>query len=245
MIIKHFVVGDFLSTNCYIFACKETRSAIVIDPGLLGNDGARILAEIGRARLSLDHIVCTHGHPDHTCGGQWLQEKTDANILIHERDSLFIHEPLLFFSSLSKLQTACPRCDIVSNPMVEFDSQTQQTILGCTNCGPLVLVPTVTSTLTELSSGHILVVGNHKLEVIHTPGHSPGGICLHSKELEIVFTGDTMFAGGRGRTDIPYSSTEDIERSIDNLLGLPEATVVYPGHGPQTTIGQEKRLLQK
>lgn len=245
MMIKHYVVGNFFDTNCYIFACKETRSAIVIDPGLLGDDGKSILAEINRAHLTLEHIVCTHGHPDHTCGGEWLQEKTGADILIHKSDSMFLHEPLRFFNGLTKLQTACPRCGTVSNPVVEFDSQTQQTILGCTNCGPLVHVPAVTSTLNELSSGDILVVGNHKLEVIHTPGHSPGGICLYSRELEVVFTGDTMFASGRGRTDIPHSSTKDIERSIDHLLGLPETTVVYPGHGPQTTIGQEKRLLEK
>lgn len=245
MIIKHFEVGDFFGTNCYIFACKETRHAVVIDPGLLGNDGKRILAELGRARLSLDNVVCTHGHPDHTCGGQWLQEKTGANILIHKSDSLFLHDPLRFLSSMTKLHTACPRCGVVSNPTVEFDSQNQQTIMGCTNCGPLVLIPTVTSTLNELSSGDVLVVGNHKLEVIHTPGHSPGGVCLYSREQEVVFTGDTMFASGRGRTDIPHSSTTDIEQSIDHLLGLPETTVVYPGHGPKTTIGQEKRLLQK
>jgi glyoxylase-like metal-dependent hydrolase (beta-lactamase superfamily II) len=76
--------------------------------------------------------------------------------------------------------------------------------------------------------------------VIHTPGHTPGGICLLGDGL--VFTGDTLFNMGIGRTDLPGGDTHLIVASIhDKLLSLPDETVVYPGHGPSSTIGDERR----
>jgi len=82
-----------------------------------------------------------------------------------------------------------------------------------------------------------------ELEVMHLPGHSPGGIGLLVKkpQTDIVFTGDTLFCHGVGRTDLPGGNQQQLERSIkERLFVLPEATRVYPGHGPQTTIGEEK-----
>lgn len=91
-----------------------------------------------------------------------------------------------------------------------------------------------------LEEGDIIEVGNFKLEVIHTPGHTPGSISLLGDG--IVFTGDALFKGGIGRTDFPYGSGEQLINSIKyRLLTLEEDTVVYPGHGPSTTIGKEKR----
>ncbi len=76
-------------------------------------------------------------------------------------------------------------------------------------------------------------------EVIHTPGHTPGGICL--KIEGNIFTGDTLFNGGVGRTDFPGASHQQLIDSIRRrLLDYPDNTLVYPGHGPKTTIGQEK-----
>ena len=80
-----------------------------------------------------------------------------------------------------------------------------------------------------------------KLEVIHTPGHTPGGVCLYSRDEGIVFVGDTLFADGVGRTDIPGGNTSQLITSIkEKLLILPDETIVYPGHGPATTIAREK-----
>jgi glyoxylase-like metal-dependent hydrolase (beta-lactamase superfamily II) len=79
-----------------------------------------------------------------------------------------------------------------------------------------------------------------KLQVLHTPGHTPGGICLYSKRDGIVFTDDTLFANGVGRTDLG-GNMEQLMKSIkEKLFTLPDETAVYPGHGPVTTIGQEK-----
>jgi hydroxyacylglutathione hydrolase len=78
-----------------------------------------------------------------------------------------------------------------------------------------------------------------KLRVIHTPGHTPGSICLLGEKL--VFTGDTLFAGGIGRTDFLGGSNRDMKLSLEKLLRLPESLIVYPGHGPETTIAEEKQ----
>jgi len=91
----------------------------------------------------------------------------------------------------------------------------------------------------ELEDGEQIPVGELTLTVIHTPGHSPGGICLYVENILVV--GDTLFAGSIGRTDLAGGDHNQLIRSIrERLLVLPDATRVYPGHGPQTTIGQEK-----
>lgn len=91
-----------------------------------------------------------------------------------------------------------------------------------------------------LREGDRIPVGGLVLEVRHTPGHSPGGVCLLGRGL--VFTGDTLFSGSIGRTDIPGGDYETLVESIRRvLIPLPDETVCYPGHGPPTTIGEEKR----
>ncbi len=82
--------------------------------------------------------------------------------------------------------------------------------------------------------------GNETLKVIHTPGHTPGSICLLSEKL--IFTGDTLFAGGIGRTDFPGGSMEDMAASLKKLTSLPDYLLVYPGHGETTIMGEEKRI---
>ncbi|WP_214106703.1 MBL fold metallo-hydrolase [Acrocarpospora catenulata] len=91
-----------------------------------------------------------------------------------------------------------------------------------------------------LKDGQVIDAGEVALTVLHTPGHSPGAVCLHAPELGVVFTGDTLFQGGPGATGRSYSSFETIIESIeDRLLTLPAETVVHTGHGSSTTIGAE------
>lgn len=92
-----------------------------------------------------------------------------------------------------------------------------------------------------LNDGDLVQVGNITLTVIHTPGHTQGGICLYGAGH--LFSGDTLFADSVGRTDLPGGDTEQLLSVIrQRLLVLPEETVVHPGHGPDTTIGREKRM---
>ena len=91
-----------------------------------------------------------------------------------------------------------------------------------------------------LEAEGLLRFGQVTLKVMHTPGHTRGSISLVGDEL--VFTGDTLFAGGIGRTDFAGGSDVDMRRSLEKLLCLPDRDVVYPGHGPFSTIGDEKRF---
>jgi len=89
----------------------------------------------------------------------------------------------------------------------------------------------------------LLHLGNLELKVIHTPGHTCGGSSLYCKKENLVFTGDTLFRGTWGRTDLPTSSFKDIMDSITNkLMQLPEETIVYPGHGKPTMIRDERPI---
>jgi len=89
-----------------------------------------------------------------------------------------------------------------------------------------------------LSDGDVIEVASLSFSVLHTPGHSPGGICLLGEG--VLFSGDTLFRSGIGRFDLPGGSYEILANSLKRLLKLPDGTIVYPGHGPDTTIGREK-----
>lgn len=94
-----------------------------------------------------------------------------------------------------------------------------------------------------LKDGEKVMAGGVELSVIETPGHTPGGICLWQEQNKALFSGDTLMRGGIGRTDFPGGSLPEILSSIRNkLLVLPPETRVYPGHGPVTTIAEEKRF---
>lgn len=93
-----------------------------------------------------------------------------------------------------------------------------------------------------LNDGDVIEVGELRLKVIHTPGHTLGSICLYEENEKVLFSGDTLFAGTIGRTDLPGGSFDDIVKSIqEKLFVLDDDVVVYPGHGPSTTIGKEKQ----
>ena len=104
-----------------------------------------------------------------------------------------------------------------------------------------VATPEVAPPDTSAEEGMIVGIANHSANVIHTPGHTPGSICLHFAPDNLLLAGDTLFAGSIGRTDLPGGDSRRILRSIhDRLLALPDDTRVIPGHGPATTIGQER-----
>ncbi|MEW5806224.1 MAG: MBL fold metallo-hydrolase [Acidobacteriota bacterium] len=93
----------------------------------------------------------------------------------------------------------------------------------------------------ELKDGDDIIIDGMTLKVIHTPGHTPGGVCFYFEGKLIA--GDTLFAGSVGRTDLPGGSFNELISSIKcKLFALPEETIVHPGHGPSTTIGEEKKF---
>lgn len=94
----------------------------------------------------------------------------------------------------------------------------------------------------ELAPGQVLEVGTLRFQVLHTPGHSPGSLTFHLEEEAVAFDGDLLFAMGVGRTDLHGGDWNTLVRSIREVLfAMPDETVLYPGHGPKTTVGREKR----
>lgn len=212
MFIQKIPVGP-LKVCCYIVAGKISNDAMIIDPGA---DAEAIIDFLKKGRLTPKIIVLTHGHGDHIGANAALKKAfPDIQICIHEEDQDMLPYPAKNLSILSAFYGG----------------------------------PTVRSPLANrlLKDGYMITVDEHVFDVIHTPGHTPGGICLSSKKREngkppILFSGDTLFKESIGRTDFPGSDQEKLLRAIkERLFVLDEDTIVYPGHGPSTTILEEKK----
>lgn len=220
MIHEVLPVG-LLQCNCSILGDPETREALVLDPG---DDVDRVLAILARHSLHVKAIVSTHAHIDHVGGLQKLHAATGAPVLMHADDmELYRH---------LDMQAAWLR--IPTPETAQIDQM--------------------------LREGDVLRWGRFAANVLHTPGHTPGSVSLYLPPPLVVsaavggaalnddaasagklLAGDTLFAGSIGRTDLPGGSMPQILRSIhEKLLVLPDGTLVYPGHGGNTTIGLER-----
>jgi len=93
----------------------------------------------------------------------------------------------------------------------------------------------------DLTDDLVLEVGTLHIEVLHTPGHSPGSVCLYVPENNALLTGDTLFAGSVGRSDLPGGDERMLMKSLKQLLIFPPETILYPGHGPSSTLAVERR----
>ncbi|MDI7247844.1 MAG: MBL fold metallo-hydrolase [Bacillota bacterium] len=215
MIVRTVTVGA-LDTNCYVVGCERSRKAIVIDPGA---EPEKILAALREERLECDMIVNTHGHMDHIAANGALKAATGAPIAIHSDDARALLDPSVNLS--------------------EFVMRGRASRLG-PGSGPGSREAESPQADRLLAEGDDVEVGDVKLRVVHTPGHTPGSVSLVGEG--VVFSGDTLFAGGGvGRTDFPGGSYDSLVKSIEEkLFTLPDETVVYPGHGPCTRIGRER-----
>ncbi|MBM4286551.1 MAG: MBL fold metallo-hydrolase [Deltaproteobacteria bacterium] len=203
LIIEAVSVGP-LEVICYVLGCPATRRGLLIDPAAPSEEVAH---HIARHALTIQWIVNTHGHADHTAGNDFWAAKTGAATVIHALD-------WQFFSTPAMQQAAV---DEGFPPLRRIDRQIQDR--------------------------DRLVMGQIEFTVLHTPGHTPGSICLYTPGH--LFTGDTLFVDSAGRTDLPGSSLDQLVESIQNkILPLPEETIIWPGHDygdtPTSTLAVQK-----
>ena len=150
---------------------------------------------------------------------------------------ILTHAHVDHIAALEDVRDAYPDAEVVIHPddapMLERPSLNLSLFIGeSVKCRPARRL---------VNEGDGLELAGLAVEIIHAPGHTPGGICLHIPEAGVVFSGDVLFAGGIGRTDFPGGDMDQLLASIhDKLLTLPPETVVYPGHGGSSTVAAEK-----
>jgi hydroxyacylglutathione hydrolase len=216
VLVAGFPAGAF-QTNCYVLAAGPGDACVVVDPG---QDAVEPLeALLAEHRLTPVAVLLTHGHLDHTFSVAPVCDGHDVPAFIHPDDRAMLADPLKGMSR-----------DAVSNFQAAFFG------------GRLEMrEPREVRTLDD---GAAVDLAGLALRVDHTPGHTPGSIVFSTatdEGTEVILAGDTLFAGSIGRTDLPGGDPEQMMRSLrDKLLTRDDAAYVLPGHGPTTTIGQER-----
>jgi glyoxylase-like metal-dependent hydrolase (beta-lactamase superfamily II) len=215
MIIKTFPVGP-LECNCSILVCEETKEAVILDPG---GDADRILETVRELDAKVRYAIHTHAHVDHIAATREVAEATGCEIVLHKED-LFLYDDLP--KQLAWLTSIGMPLSILG--MKEDDKTAPAHKL--------------------VEDEQEILFGKMKLKVLHTPGHTPGSICFRHEAKEArLFSGDTLFAMGIGRTDLWGGSFPQIIDSIKGrIFRFDDDTAVLPGHGPATTVGMERRV---
>jgi len=214
MLIKTFVLTPF-QQNTRVLSCARTRKAICIDPG---EPSAEVVEYIRKNDLELQAIVITHGHLDH-CGGvtALAARFPEAEIVLH-RDEMHLYEKLAQQPSLMGIMP-----DQARAMGMEYEDPPQPTRF--------------------VEDGEVLEIGDLRFLVRHVPGHTLGHIVLAEQSEKSVFTGDCLFSGSIGRTDLPGGNYDQLLTSIkEKVLTLGDDFTVYCGHGPETTIERERTM---
>ncbi len=214
MIIKQFVQTAF-QQNTRVVSCEKTGKSICIDPG---EESPEVAGYIRDNDLSLEAVCLTHGHLDHVGGAAYLHEMfPEADIVAHRDEA--------------DLYYALPQ-----QPLMMGFQPHQLKAMDMEYADP----PKITRFAEHRD---VLKVGELRFEVRHCPGHTLGHIVLVEEHEKTVFTGDSLFSGTIGRTDLPGGDFPTLIGSIrENILSLPEDYCVCCGHGPDTTVGREKLM---
>jgi hydroxyacylglutathione hydrolase len=214
--------SDVFGTNCYVIASGPGEQCVVVDPGI--GVIKELDAVVGEHRLRPAAVLLTHGHLDHTFSVAPVCGARGITAYIHPGDRDMLADPAKGLSAGSSL---------LEGTGLEYAEPDD---------------------VAELPSGAPIAVAGLEITVDHAPGHTPGSVLFRLagddgiRELvglpelvEVCVSGDVLFAGSIGRTDLPGGSMETMMVSLrDKVLPLDDATLVLPGHGPATTIGRER-----
>ena len=215
MLIAGFPAGPW-GTNCYVAATQAGAECVVIDPGKDATEGvAQVIREHNLKPVA---VLVTHGHVDHMWCVAPVAGTYDATAYIHPADR-----------------------HLLADPMAGMSFETSQMMLG----GKYVFAEP--EKVEEIVDGAVLELAGLSITVDHAPGHTPGSITFRTPYAaqadvsQVMFSGDLLFAGSIGRTDLPGGDHAAMLESLrTKVLTLPDDIVVLPGHGEQTSIGRER-----
>ncbi|MFF2655340.1 MBL fold metallo-hydrolase [Streptomyces sp. NPDC058045] len=212
MLIAGFPAGAW-GTNCYLVAPAAGEECVIIDPGHRAAQGVE--DTLRKHRLKPVAVILTHGHLDHVASVVPVCGAYDVPAWVHPEDRYMLSDP----------------------------EKALGTVIGQQLMGELTVGEP--DDLHELTDGARLRLAGLDFTVAHAPGHTKGSVTFRMPEAadvpQVLFSGDLLFAGSIGRTDLPGGSHDAILESLARVcLPLDDSTVVLSGHGPQTTIGQER-----
>jgi glyoxylase-like metal-dependent hydrolase (beta-lactamase superfamily II) len=210
-LVESLVVGA-IATNCWIYTWDASKDCAVIDPGA---DAGEIISRLKQLCLRPIFILLTHGHFDHIAALPELAAayagENPPRIVIHREDGKYLG-PGAYDVHRESFTAAAGNAAYVDALWKDMPPADELPAEG-DSVGPFT--------------------------VLHLPGHTPGSVGFYDKKAKALFSGDTLFQGDCGRTDLPGGSWPQIQQSLSRLFTLDRDIKVYPGHGPATTIGDE------
>ncbi len=219
--IASFPAGPW-QTNCYLLATQPGAECVIVDPGM---DAVGGVADLVREhRLKPVAVLLTHGHLDHMFSVMPVCASYKSTCWVHTADR-----------------------ELLVDPLRAMSEQTQQLMSGLTAGQGAFAEP---DDVRELADGSLVQVAGLSFAAVHAPGHTPGSTMFQlpyaapgaSADIDsVVLSGDVLFAGSVGRTDLPGGDQADMLNSLrTKVLPLPDSAAVLPGHGPQTTMATER-----
>jgi len=213
VLIAGFPAGSF-QANCYVLAVEPGGPCVVVDPG---QDAVAPLTQLlAEHRLRPSAVILTHGHLDHLASAAEVCRHADVPAYLHPDDEYMLDDPLAALSA-----------------------ELQALLAGVSMVG---LRPDTVIGLADLQEPGLAGL---PLTIDHVPGHTGGSVVIRvageGDRPEILLTGDTLFAGSIGRTDLPGgSAAQELVSIQDRVLSRADAAVILPGHGPSTTVAAER-----
>lgn len=210
------VVAPYFETNCWILSTAPNTECIIVDPGMEKPDLVNaILEKVSKHNLKPVAILITHGHIDHFFSLVPLTKKTPMTTFVSREDRYLLSDPLK-----ALMQNGPAQQLIASFGQRNFVEPDQ---------------------VVELSDFSEFEVAGLSIEALSAPGHTKGSM-MFTVDNEQLISGDVLFAGSIGRTDLPTGSATEMRKTLkDRVLTLKDHLNVLPGHGPQTTIANERR----
>ena len=200
------LAGGPLNTNGYLVCEGDGGKCLIVDAPV--GSTRRFVEMIREHGLTVEYIVNTHGHWDHTADNVPLVKATGALLCAHTWDATRLANPRLATEGEDAFPVPPSRAD------------------------------------KSLQDGERLQVGRLSFEIMHTPGHTPGSVCIYEVNSGVLFTGDLLLRTSISRTDFPGSNSRQLAESLKRLAQLPDETRIYPGHGLSTTLHEERWLME-